>query len=390
MLQNFVTLALVLAEQGDPVPAVAAIFVRLFLLQGVAYYHCDSGSSATNGYKNKSMERLEWAWALAKSLRTASPPDDVARLVEVLGATEFQVISALRRANGNVDRAAEMIEQDKVDAEKATQDRFKQRKFGLCQDGKEYVDMKSLAQLLSLLNLSDVTSANSESEMIASGLLRLSNNDINRAIDIYGECMRDPATISQRVVKLDQSQGVRRPHKRIRQNVDETALATLVSMGVDNETAKRALITNSNNIERALLWLSTITNPTAREEVSGATGREDSTVLNSAETSVETSYNNDRVANTLSASDGETDPNSSNGSGSAPTPVTSSRVRRDTSRRQELSGEELLKRVLGGVLEKQNEGEDCLGYSLEEEWGYIMEYQGLLSRLNSNQRPSNK
>jgi UBA/TS-N domain len=242
---NFVTLALVQAELGKPVPAVASIFVRLFLLQGVAY-------RVQENVANKGGERLDWAWALAKSLRSVSPPNVVSSLSEAVNATPYQAISALRRMEGNVNRAAEIISQEKVTTNQATEDRDKQGRIGLCENGADYVNLRLMEQLKDILQLSTA-----EGDDISSGLLRLANNNLEHALDIYQNFLRDPVSEMQRVEALDRTQG--RSRKRIRRHrgtsIDQFALASLLSMGWDKAAAEIALHRTENNVAAAFAWL---------------------------------------------------------------------------------------------------------------------------------------
>jgi hypothetical protein len=345
---NFVTLALVQADMNNPVPALSAVFVRLFLLQGVAqHYQLNTA---------KSKERLDWAWALAKSLRAVSPPDAVARLCEAVEVTPHQAISALRRTNGNVDQAAEMIQKEEADAERATEDRYKQRKYGLCENGTDYVNLQRLDQLKPLLGLPP-----GDDERVASGLLRLANNNLDRALDRYQTCSRDESTVLQQVADLDQSQGV--PRKRSRVDVDEIALASLESMGVDDATARRALQENSNNVEMALLWLT-------NQNSSMPANSEGNAVVQATTVSV-----NQEDAISVSSRD------SSTNQGQVATTPASASIRaanvvtpQGDAEREAIN---VLKQVLGEVLEEQHKGdEEFLGSSLDEEWGYIEEFRG--------------
>jgi len=168
---NFRTLALVRAEQEKPVPAVAATFVRLYLLQGVAYYHyyqqqqqqqqgSGGGSilSANNSHK-KSKDRLDWAWALARSLRAVSPPESVAQICQAMGVSQPAAIAALRQTNGDLNAAAEKAASDAAKAAESLKRRHKQNRLGLCANGRDHVDLEVLAQLQTALDLGGGTAA---------------------------------------------------------------------------------------------------------------------------------------------------------------------------------------------------------------------------------------
>jgi hypothetical protein len=337
---NFVTLALVQADLDKPVPPVAGIFVRLFLLQGVVHH--------LRGNVMQSRERLDWAWALCKSLRAVSPTDVVARLVEAMDVLPFQAISALRRSNGNVDQAAALIEEDLEKEDKVSEARYKQRKIGLCENGIDHVDLHLLDQLKGILRPGD-------GEDVASGLLRLSNNKMERALDLYQG--GDISEVFRRVAELDRVQGVVK-RKRSRITVDEVALATLVSMGVADDGASRALEANNNNnnnVDGALLWLT----------------NRPSAVVESAAPPPAVVPNNDAAATESATASTAVPPVVS-----SPPPTANLAVPVVTPRRNpEKEAVALLEQVLGKVLEQQNSSDWCLGAFLDEEWAYIQQYR---------------
>lgn len=338
---NFVPLALVQADLGHPVPALAAIFVRLFLLKGVAQHF--------NGDPSKSKEHLDIAWALAKSLRNVSPPDVVHRLCQAVNVAPETAISALRRTNGNGDAAAELIQQDEIKLMAAGKQRRKQRVLGLCENGKDHVDLQLLRQLQTVLGLpnddddDDNNSNNNNNNVddddggggghsIAGGLLRLTNNNLEAALDMYG--YRDNAALLGRVADLDQSQN--KPRSRRIQPVDEMALMSLISMGVDDASAREALICNENNVEEALLWL-TMTPQEKRDSMGDS---DDDDIEHDG-------YFDEDEANQEDAEDAAQE-----------------------------EAVELLERVLGETFQEQHNGnEEYLGNSLDEEWGYIEQYR---------------
>ena len=210
---NFRSLALEQARREEPVPAVAATFVRLYLLQGVAYYHhhyyqqqqqqqggaSGGGSILSSSNRNKSRERLDWAWALARSLRAVSPPDRVAQICQAVGVSKPVAIAALRQTNGDLNQAAERAASDAAKAAESSKRRHRQNRLGLCANGRDHVDLEVLAQLQTALDLgggvaeSAAAAGRSSHHPVASGLLRLSDNHLDRAIDLYQEVHRDHA-----------------------------------------------------------------------------------------------------------------------------------------------------------------------------------------------------
>jgi len=405
---NFVTLSMVQAELGNPVPAAAAVFVRLFLLQGVAYrYYKVSGNAAMLGvYQKKSKERLEWAWALAKSLRDASPPEIVQQLIVKIDGgsatttTNFQAISALRRTNGNMNRAAETIRSDGQQIEQAQEDRLQQNKLGLCQNGKQYVDLQLLKQLQISLDLpssidddnhgDDPGHRNNQNEEIdetitmISGLVRLSNNDLGVAIDMYQEYLHQPTIILQRLAELDTSQG-RRSRKRKQARVDEMDLMSLMSMtGVSIETAKRALLSTSSNVDQALLWLSIDSN--RHSETSNSESTENSVVEKVDAGGIENLTDEQKLSSSSPGSGVRTptegvvpgvDTPTEGGDKRSPMPSLDTHDAVELAREQaEQEAIQSLKGLLGGALEKQDRtGDGYLGISLDEEWDYIVQFR---------------
>jgi len=404
--KNFVTLALVNAEADDPernpVPPLAALFVRLFLLQGVALHYSAIAANDEDTEK-KSKERLESAWLLYRSLRAVSPPDAVQLLCEAnVGITSQEAVVALRSAGGNRDRADNWIREDILKKEQAAVERNKQRQYGFCANGKDYVDLNVVRELETVLDLPTATEDDAEtSEDIASGLARLSNNNLERAIDMYQECFRNPATVLQRVTELDSNQGViarrhrnrkRRHHDRSENDdkpgVDDIALATLMSMGVAERDAKRSLSSNDNQVEQALLWLSVESNANApgtdvsigdRQEqgpqaaVAGQVPNNDFSSL----PPIGVSHDTETVPSPAEVPAVGSNSNESGVDGSA------GAARRVTESRQELierEAVELLERVLGDVLQNQhgeygNDKDSLLGSTLDDEWNYIQRYR---------------
>jgi hypothetical protein len=213
----------------------------------------------------------------------------------------------------------------------------------LCENGKDHVDLQLLRQLQTVLGLpsddddddgnNDNNDNNDAGQSVAGGLLRLTNNNLEAALDMYRD--RDNTAILGRVTDLDQSQGRPRHNKARRrriQQVDEMALVSLISMGVDDASAREALTCNENNVEEALLWLTTTTQETS----------------DSMSDSDDEDEDEDEEANQEEAGDAEQE-----------------------------EAIELLERVLGETLQEQDNGNDeYLGNSLDEEWGYIEQYRG--------------
>lgn len=257
---NFVTLAYTMADLGKQVPPLAAVFCRLYLLQGVAFHY--------TGNRETAKEKLDWAYSVCSSLRAVSSPEAISSLCEAMpGITQFQAISALRRTNGNPDQAIGILEQDEQNAFREEETRREQRKLGLCQDTMQYVNPDLISKLQNVLDIpspQNVASLNpQEEDMTVVGLLRLCNNNLEEAIDLYQDVERNSQAVLEKVSQLDDAlakQGLETPRKGTKRThdsiaVDDVALATLVSMHVNEEDAKRALQASNNNVDASLVWL---------------------------------------------------------------------------------------------------------------------------------------
>jgi hypothetical protein len=339
-------LALVQAEMGNAVPPLAAVFCRLFLLQGVAHHF--------GGDANKSKEDLDWAFALCSSLRTVSSIESVTSLCDTMvGISESQAISALRRSEGNLNQAAELIIKDKADALEQEERRNMQRKLGLCQNNMDYVDLDILPKLRSVLGLRETK--------VAAGLLRLADNDLGKAIDIYQNERQNNMKVLQRMSDLDCRQG-RTKHSRENHGdaimVDQVALATLESMGVDESNAKKALAASQNNVDIALLWL------TRKDD-------DESHVANDDET-LDVAEEDDEIM------DGE---QAKEEAASNPSSRDESRMDQQDNHTQSIQeqesekAEELLRRELGAVLQERDLEKEYLGSTLDEEWGFLVKFR---------------
>ncbi|KAL9189370.1 hypothetical protein ACHAXT_009045 [Thalassiosira profunda] len=264
---NFCTLALAQAEMDHAIPPLCSIFVRLFLLQGVANKMQSCNTTAA--------ERLGWARLLCNRLRSTSPEESVTNLSNAYLVDPSTAIAALRRSNGDPDAAGNCITQSREEEKAAAKKRRRQHRMGQCANGTDFVNLDLAPTLSNLLGYGDVL-ANisshddgrgpaiedlSTSAMIVIGLLRLSDNDIDRALEMYNELGAEQ--VFDRVARLDEASGRNRKQKskkreRERQTEHEVRdmdLTMLVSMGVDEERGRDALRA-TGNVESAILWLS--------------------------------------------------------------------------------------------------------------------------------------
>jgi NACalpha-BTF3-like transcription factor len=238
---NFLKLAIFNAEQGRAVPPLAAPFVRLLLLKGVIRLLHERDARAA-------IETLTEAGALCKALEV--DPEHTEQLLQ-LGTSEEGAIAALRKAGGDVQRAAvdilDQVEKGRVAAE----DRKKQRMFGPTADKASYVNLERIAVVR------DVLSVDYD---VAVSLLRLSNNSIDVAADLWHQAGRDRSDILERAYNIaPRSTKKLRPQQTAQPPVDEIALVTLMSTGIDKELAEAALRGTANEgadpVEAAMAWL---------------------------------------------------------------------------------------------------------------------------------------
>lgn len=182
------------------------------------------------------------------------------------------------------------------------------------------------------------------------------------------------------MAELDASQGV--PRKRSRIAVDEIALASLESMGVDDATARRALEMNGNNVERAVLWITNRNDTVATADSSASSTA--STPYQGTEENNEPKEKDKGVQD--NADDTVADPADGNAPGDrhdaalvgpSPIPVAPAFDAERARMQAEREAVSFLRRVLGQVLEQQqHQGEDgFLGNSLEDEWGYLQQFR---------------
>jgi len=362
---NFLTLALAMADMGKQVPPLAAVFCRLFLLQGVAYRYSNNVEKAN--------EKLEWAWQVCSSLRSVSSPEAVSSLCEAMvGISQSQAISALRRTNGNLDQAAELLQQDKASALEQHYKREEQRKLGLCQNTMDYVDIEVVTKLQNVLDISSPRGVAALSQQVedvhhqvAVGLMRLANNNVEKAIDIYQDVERSSEAVLQQVLELDQkleNQGLETPKQNKKRSrpviiaVDDVALATLVSMGVQEPLAKKALRASENNVDASLVWL------TRKDDESAMQEEEEEEEPPAAGEDVD-------MANAINGLNDESLDDANEGDEEETSHV-------DQEKLEFEQAMELLQRELGEALQDRDMEKEYLGSSLDEEWEYLEKFVG--------------
>mmetsp|Transcript_30083 Transcript_30083/g.44895 ORF Transcript_30083/g.44895 Transcript_30083/m.44895 type:complete len:700 (+) Transcript_30083:74-2173(+) len=248
---NFVTLALVNAESNNPIPPICTIFVRLFLLQGVANKMRNCNDTAT--------ERLTWARVLCQQLRASCPPDKVEILCGAYCVEPSTAISALRKLNGDPDAAGNFIASLHENESRSAKRRKRQHKLGKCANNSDFVNLDLVQTLSDLLGFGGVNNDTDDgrddqttSNLICSGVLRLTNNDIETSLALYNEI--GAQGVLQRAAQLDKDTGIRRASIRDKFEVSDIDVVSLVSMGVEEERGRNALRA-TGNVDSALLWL---------------------------------------------------------------------------------------------------------------------------------------
>jgi hypothetical protein len=248
---NFVTLALVNADANNPIPPLCTIFVRLFLMQGVANKMRNCNDTAA--------ERLGWARVLCRQLRASCPPDRVEILCGAYCVEPSTAISALRKFNGDPDAAGNFIASVRDEETRSAKKRKRQHRLGKCSNNIDFVNLDLVQTLSDLLGFRDVNTTDdgwddlSTSKMIVIGLLRLTINDIEKSLALYNEI--GAQGVLQQAAQLDKDDtGIHHHSIRNEFEVSDVDVASLVSMGVE-EGRGRAALRATGNVDSALLWL---------------------------------------------------------------------------------------------------------------------------------------
>uniref|UniRef100_A0A6U9ZZU9 UBA domain-containing protein n=1 Tax=Pseudo-nitzschia australis TaxID=44445 RepID=A0A6U9ZZU9_9STRA len=271
---------------NNPIPPLSAIFARLFLLQGVAYKTQQQQQQQQQLQSNASTERIEWARVLCHRLRSDCPADSVDHLCGALLVDRHTAISALRRSNGDLEAAGDIVARDQNDQRSVARKYRRQQSIGRCANGIDYVDLDQVPILCGYLNFpapsfDDNDNDNNSiaedlergkhneqppgtSTSIVFGLLRLSNNNIEKSPELYR--ILGAEAIFRRVEQLDGRNGKRRRRWPANDNdtkqnpttehpVRHIDIAILLSMGVDESRGRDAL-KRVGSVEEAFLWLS--------------------------------------------------------------------------------------------------------------------------------------
>mmetsp|Transcript_19944 Transcript_19944/g.29976 ORF Transcript_19944/g.29976 Transcript_19944/m.29976 type:complete len:696 (-) Transcript_19944:1186-3273(-) len=361
---NFITLALAQAEMGNfkEVPPLAAIFAKLFLLQGIAYL-CDSNISQNPDSDRKSQERLDQANLLLQGLRSLSPEDSVEQLLKVMpGRKASDAIAALRKSHGDIHTAAFIMASDEDKRQKRSEERRIQHKYGLCQNGRDPVNVTQLETLKPLLK--GYESSEKANLELAVGLLRLADNDLQISLELYEKHEHNPSKVQKLVENLDErlvqeglmGEDLLRKKKQAQklhdeQAVDEVALVSLVSMGIDPSKAKIALEKSANDTEKAMLWLSMASESGDANDLHGSNSNHATLCDDSTKAKAETLIGQNE-------SRGDSDSSATS-----------------QARNAERDAQALLHRELGTILEERDLEKEYLGSALDEEWQLVQKYR---------------
>jgi hypothetical protein len=171
------------------------------------------------------------------------------------------VIAALRQKNGNPDEAGGHIAAGREEERLVAKKRMMQRRVGKCSNGSDWVNLDLVSTLAGLLGFNlehadhddssdseidtDGRDQESFSTSIVTGLLRLTNNDIEESLQLYNKIGAEK--VFQRVEELDKLHGRRKRSRKDRmknstkQRVQDVNVAILESMGVEDSKAREAL-----------------------------------------------------------------------------------------------------------------------------------------------------
>lgn len=348
------------------------------MLQGVALKY-------SSGESDKSKERLDWAYALCRQLRVVAPIETANQLSDMLNVSTFAAIAALRKVNGDISLAGDLISSKKEDTAREKRTRRCQQRLGLCRNEKDYVDLDLIPKLQSLLNLPQTLNVEKIDEIrtedwntrVAVGILRLSDNSLENAIDLYQEVNQIDALILRKISDLDKKINADNIMIGINEQrdsfndvaVDDIALTILTSMGVNEERARKALTKTGNNVDMSLLYLSNdeTSNFAIAESNSSNDKKQESMGCNSTSAT-------EKILNNCEQETSE--------SCTLTTPELDKRFDQTAElelekekRREHKRAQMLLEKELGCVLQEADLEKEWLGLGLDEEWNFIEKYR---------------
>ena len=286
-------------------------------------------------------------------------------LVELLrlGASQDDAVVALRKSAGDVQRAAGEI-LDQIDTKRrAAQDRAKQRRLGLTANREGYVDLSRIESVKDFLAVSND---------VAVALLRLANNNIDEAANVWHEANRQDHFVLARARAISQRQNTNtrsavptalgaaagNAELALEATVDELVLVQLISTGVDKELAEIALRSTAGKgqdpLEAALNWL-------ASDDAFAAEARTEGSMLGGGANAVTMDFSQGKI-DSSSGGDGMSEHESGGDMESA----------MEEARHEEAY--ELFQRELGDSLQRSEMAEEHLGMPLHDERALISQY----------------
>jgi hypothetical protein len=300
-------------------------------------------------------------------------------LVELLrlGASQDDAIFALRKSAGDVQRAAGEI-LDQIDTKRrAAQDRARQRRLGLTANREGYVDLSRIESVKDFLAVSND---------VAVALLRLANNNIDEAANVWHEANRQDHFVLARARAISQRQNTNtrsavpaalgaaagNAELALEAPVDELVLVQLISTGVDKELAEIALRSTAgmgqDPLEAALNWL-------ASDDAFAAAGsgeaRTEGSMLGGGANAAPMDFSEGKM-DSSSSGDGMSEDESGGDMESA----------MEEARHEE--AHELFQRELGDSLQRSEMAEEHLGMPLHDERALISQYLARALSLTSD------
>jgi hypothetical protein len=315
---NYLTLAELAAEQGKVLAPEVVQMARFLLLRGVA--------ASTSG--DRTAARKDFGRARLYFNGLAVDHHAVATLIE-MGATQHQAVAALRKAAGSVDMAAHRLLDERATVQKAAEDREAQLALGTTADG-SFVDAANVESLCRM----------GFSKKAVLHELKRSNNETESAL----MALTSPAHHKVRKVSLADGD-----------DVDETNLAVMLSLGYDLNQATAALRATNNDVAAA----TALANCGADPEV-GVPAMELPADVSSARGSVETSVSDNDVDDASRSTDEDE--------------AEADRERRRLDDEAYYEAREIIEEQLGQALRRNDLGDEMGGSLLDDERALLTLY----------------
>lgn len=260
------------ALQNRTLPPAAVPLARFFFLRGIsAQCRVQQSRQDTDGSLGAKLDPVDEAGALEaaqKDLERAAlflkalrvEDNSVLGLME-LGATKVQATATLRKAEGHPDIAQNFWLDAQRQRLEQKRSRREQSKLGQTVDG-SFIDLEKRKTLTDLYGVT---------HDLAVASLRQTNNDMNAALDWIQKNGNNQGTNTENT-------------ETVMVDVDEVALVTLVSMGVSQSDAKAALQSCGNDVNKAVLLVTS--SPHVEEKAPPPDAEEDAPVITEASENV--------------------------------------------------------------------------------------------------------